>query len=541
MNELALQQLNELNPDGILSLVDAFNITCEKYRERDAFACLDQTISYDELNKYSASFGSYLINDCGLNKGDRIAIQLPNIIQYPIAVWGALRAGLIVVNTNPMYTAREQTHQFNDSGSVALVVLENLLAVTKKVLPNTPIQHVIVASIADIIGDQNQGDDLSDKGLATGSCVRFNTALKAGQPDSLPQHEFDMQDLAVLQYTGGTTGPSKGAMLRHGNLFSAMKMSRKSIVLYEEGEHELPIAPLPLYHVFGFTANIIGVTLHGGLSVLIPDPRNMDLMINTMKKYPFTSMASVNTLLSGMMAHPEFDNVDFSHVKGIIAGGTTLVKEIAEEWIQRTDSRIFEGYGLSETSATACCNRPVSNVLGTVGPPMECQEIKIIDLEGNTCDTNVAGEVCIRGPQIMQGYWQNENATKESIDEDGWFKTGDIGLIEEHGHLKIVDRIKDMIIVSGFNVYPNEIEEVVYGHPNVTECAAIGVPNDATGEAIELYVVSNDSSLDSQSIIEFCRTELTAYKVPKRVHFRDDLPKSPAGKILRRELREENS
>ena len=368
--------------------------------------------------------------------------------------------------------------------------------------------------------------------------IAFNQALIDGADKELPKLEMQMSDIAILQYTGGTTGPSKGAMLSHGNLYSSMRLSRKSVVLAPPDHPEIVIAPLPLYHIFCFTASITSSFLNGGTSVLIPDPREMDSLIDVMKSFPFTAMISVNTLLAGMMAHPEFDEVDFSHVKGTIVGGTALVKEIGQEWTERTGTQIFEGYGLSETSATSTCNRPEASELGTVGLPMLHTQIKTMNEEGEICATGEAGEVCIRGPQVMIGYWQNDQATAGDIDEEGWFRSGDIGVIQENGMLKIVDRIKDMIIVSGFNVYPNEVEEVIYGHPDIVECAAIGVPNEQTGEAIKLFVVSKNPDLSAEDIIAFSRNELTAYKVPRQIEFADDLPKSPAGKILRRELRE---
>jgi len=534
MNQYSKDKLIELNTEGYSSLVDVFEKTCEDNRQEIAFSCLGHEVSFDEIDKLSANFAAFLVNDCKLKTGDRVAIQLPNLIQYPIVVWGVMRAGMVVVNTNPQYTAREQTHQFNDSGAVALVVLEDLLAVTNKVIPNTKISTVIVTSAQDLLGS----NDLSDR-LPEGY-IAFNDALEQGSKSSAPKPELNMDDVAVLQYTGGTTGPSKGAMLSHGNLFTGMTMSRLSILLFEDGVREIPIAPLPLYHVFGFSSNLIGTFLHGGLNVLIPNPRDMGSIISCMKAYPFTSMSSVNTLLQGLLAHPEFDEVDFSHLRGVIAGGTALVKEIADEWYARTNTRILEGYGLSETSAVATCNRPDDFVVGAVGLPMKHVQIKLIDAEDNTVEDGERGEICIRGPQVMHGYWNRPDATAEDLDQEGWFKTGDVGVKLDNGHLKIVDRIKDMILVSGFNVFPNEIEEVVYGHPNIVECAAIGVPHEASGEAVKLFVVSNDPSLTKEQIISFCRDELTAYKIPKQIEFSEDLPKSPAGKILRRELRENN-
>ncbi len=530
MTSFAEKMAAELNPDGIPSLVAAFERSCGLHGSDPAFACLGHTVSFSEFKHLTERFASFLINELKLDTGDRIAIQLPNITQYPIAVWGAWRAGLVVVNTNPMYTAREIVHQFNDSGAVALVVLDSLLPLVDTVLNETQIRHVIATSAIDLAQPER-----AFKG--SGSVLAFSNALVSNGKCER-ETDITMNDIAVLQYTGGTTGPSKGAMLTHGNLFSARTLSRKSIVLNKEGADEILIAVLPLYHVFGFTFNVVGSVLFGSLSVLIPDPRDVGSIIAAMKEHPFTNMAGVNTLLSALMRHPEFDTVDFSNLTGVIVGGTALVKEIGEQWQQRTGTMLYEGYGLSETSANAACNRPESHELGTVGPSMLFQEIKVISDTGETVSSGERGEICIRGPHVMKGYWGNPEATKKSIDSDGWFKTGDIGILQDNGHLKIVDRIKDMIIVSGFNVYPNEVEAVIYGHPNISECAVIGVPCSATDEAIKLFVVSDNNELTEDDIIAFCRAELTAYKVPKDIVFMAELPKSPAGKILRRELRE---
>lgn len=535
MSSYSEQMSAKLNPLSVKSLVDAFDASCTENASRAAFSCLGQTHTFKDLELLTHRFASYLVDSMGLKRGDRIAIQLPNISQYAIAVWGAWRAGLVVVNTNPMYTPRELVHQFNDSGSVALVVVDTLLATTKKILVDTGIDKVVVTSAVDLAMPE-QAYQVNDDERAQGF-IGFAEVLEQGA-EVFASIDLSMEDLAVLQYTGGTTGPSKGAMLSHNNLFCGRALSRKSVILSEPGTKEILIAVLPVYHVFGFTQNIVGSVLYGSRSVMIPDPRNVDSIIAAMKAYPFTNMAGVNTLLSGLMAHPNFDSIDFSHITGVIVGGTALVKEIGEEWQRRTGTKLYEGYGLSETCANGTCNRPESNELGTVGPPLDCTEIKLVDDGGSKVGVGERGEICLRGPHVMQGYWGRPEATAEAIDTDGWFKTGDVGVLNKRGHLKIVDRIKDMVIVSGFNVYPNEVEAVIYGHTNVTECAVIGVPDAATGEAIKLYVVSNSSALDSAGLIEFCRAELAGYKVPKQIVFMDDLPKSPAGKILRRELRE---
>ena len=532
LSSFAEQKFAQLNTDNFSNLLDAFESACVEFAEKPAFCCLGQSLTFADIDRLSAQFSGFLIAHCGLERGDRIAIQLPNLNQFPIAVWGALRAGLTIVNTNPMYTAREQIHQFNDSGASALVVLTELLPITEQVVPQTAIKTVIATHTLDLINPQT----LPPSSLP--SLVDFNQALALGVGVELPRLATTMRDLAVLQYTGGTTGPAKGAMLSHGNIFAGIRMSKLSVTLDADSD-EILIAPMPLYHVFGFTMNVIGGFVYGGLSVLIPDPRDIDGLVKTMTAFKFTSMASVNTLLQGLMAHRDFDSIDFSAVKGIIAGGSALVKEIGEEWQERTASKIYEGYGLSETSAVLTCNSPDAARLGTVGKAMVAEEIKIINNRGESVAAGCAGEICVRGPQVMGGYWQRPKATAEVIDAAGWFRTGDIGTLDDDGYVRIVDRLKDMVIISGFNVYPNEIESVVYGHPDIVECAAIGIKDDKTGEAILLYVVSTNSQLTADEIQRFCRTQLTAYKVPRMVKFAEELPKSPAGKILRRELRDQ--
>ena len=526
----AQQKLIELNVEGFDSLVDAFDQSCAEFAVKPAYHCLGQTLSYADIEAYSRKFGAFLAGSCGLQRGDRIAIQLPNLNQFPIVVWGALRIGLTIVNTNPMYTAREQLHQFNDSGAKALVVLSGLLPITEQVIPETDIETVIVTHATDML----QAQPAPKTSLP--NLVTLPDALALGAELVMPQVTMSMDDLAVLQYTGGTTGPAKGSMLSHGNVFSGMRMSKLSVFPETEGD-DILIAPMPLYHVFGFTMNVIGGFISGSLSVLVPDPRDANALVALMREFKFTSMASVNTLLQGLMSHPDFDKIDFSAVKGIIAGGTALVKEIADEWFTRTGSKIFEGYGLSETAAVLTCNSPDNRRLGTVGVSMIAQEIKLVDDAGASVDNDERGEICVRGAQIMQGYWQRPEATAEAIDAEGWFRTGDVGVMGADGFLSIVDRIKDMVLVSGFNVYPNEIEDVVYSHPDIIECAVVGIKDKKTGEAVKLFVVSTNPDLTQEEIKGYCREQLTAYKVPKVVEFSDDLPKSPVGKILRRELR----
>ena len=523
--------LDELNTHNYSSLVDMFMQSCRDHAERVAFTAMGHDISFSEVESMSAAFAAYLAHDCGLAPGHRIAIQLPNIAQYPIVAWGALRAGLVIVNTNPMYTARELEHQFNDSGATTLVALSELLPQIEGVLPRTGIERVIVTSVFDLI----EAQPLPETGLV--NVITLPEALARGAGKEPPQLELGMNDVAMLQYTGGTTGPAKGAVLTHGNVFAAAQQTAGMVEL-DPDKPEIVIAPMPLYHIYGFSTNVISTFCAGGQSVLIPDPRDINSLIEAMKTHPFTAMAGVNTLFVSLLAHADFDSIDFSNVKAVIAGGAALVEEIANDWFQRTGSQIFEGYGLSETAAALTGNKPGERQLGTVGKPMTAMEVKIVDEAGTELGAGEEGELLVRGPQVMHGYWNRPEATAECLDAEGWFRTGDIAKIQQDGFVKICDRLKDMILVSGFNVYPNEIEGVVYTHPDVIECAAIGVPDEKSGEAVKLFVASSNSELDANSLKDFLREQLTAYKIPRYIEFRDELPKSNVGKILRRELRD---
>lgn len=522
--------LEELNTEGYSSLLDMFDSACEQYAERVAFTAMGQDHTFAEIERLSRAFAAWLLGDAGLAPGTRIAIQLPNITQYPIVAWGVFRAGMVIVNTNPLYTARELEHQFNDSGATVLVALTELLPQIEAVLPNTGIETVICTSIFDLMESQPRPQS-SLPGL-----ISLPEVLQAGEGKALPQTEAEMNSVALLQYTGGTTGPAKGAVLTHGNIFASTQQAAHAADL-DEGAVEIVIGPMPLYHIYGFTMNVVSTFCGGGQSVLIPDPRNIDELIRVMKQYPFTAMAGVNTLFVSMMQHPQFDEIDFSEVKGVIAGGAALVEEIASEWFERTGSQIFEGYGLSETAATLTGNTRKERQLGTVGKPMISMEIKVVNDAGKTLGSDQEGELLVRGPQVMHGYWNRPDATEECLDDGGWFRTGDIAKVQPDGFVKICDRLKDMILVSGFNVYPNEIEGVVYTHPDVIECAAIGIPDSKSGEAVKLYVVSSNTSLTKEALNAFCREQLTAYKVPRFIEFSKELPKSNVGKILRRELR----
>lgn len=523
--------LAELNTEGFTSLVDMFDRACEQYPDRVAFTAMGQDHSFADIERLSRAFAVWLLNDAGLAPGTRIAIQLPNITQYPIVAWGVFRAGMVIVNTNPLYTARELEHQFNDSGATVLVALTELLPQIEVVLPQTGIDQVICTSIFDLI--EPQPCPVS----TLSGLISLPEVLQAGEGKALPETVADMNSVALLQYTGGTTGPAKGAVLTHGNIFASTQQAAHAADL-DEHAVEIMIGPMPLYHIYGFTMNVVSTFCGGGQSVLIPDPRNIDELIKVMKQYPFTAMAGVNTLFVSMMQHPEFDEIDFSKVKGVIAGGAALVEEIASEWFERTGSQIFEGYGLSETAATLTGNTRQERQLGTVGKPMISMEIKVVNDAGETLGSDEEGELLVRGPQVMHGYWNRPDATEECLDHEGWFRTGDIARVQTDGFVKICDRLKDMILVSGFNVYPNEIEGVVYTHPDVIECAAIGVPDPKSGEAVKLYVVTSNTALTEDALKTFCREQLTAYKIPRFIEFSKELPKSNVGKILRRELRD---
>ncbi len=525
-SEFVAQQMEALNPAGYRSLVEAFLDSCDANADEVAIRCMGKPLSYRQLEQLSAAFASYLANEAGLEPGERIAIQLPNLPQYSIAAWGALRAGLVLVNTNPMYTHRELAHQLADSGATAMVVLEPLLAANAEIMAKSGVSRLISVHPLDL-AEPRPAPELPLPGL-----VSFSQALAAGTAAGFEDRPAKMSDVAVLQYTGGTTGVAKGAILTQGNLFAASRVSSESFpVELEEGQREIVIAPMPFYHVYGFAINLIGMPIKGGTLVPVPDPRNIDTLIEIMKSEPFTGMTSVNTLLIALLRHPRFDEVDFSTVFGTIAGGAPLVREVAQEWERRTGTRVFEGYGLSETSATGTVNNIHHYQLGSIGRTARFTETRVDAAPGE------AGELLMRGPQVMQGYWNNPQGTAEAFDDKGWFRTGDIATIDEDGFVRIVDRKKDMVLVSGFNVYPTEVEAVIYGHPDVVECAVIGVPDETCGEAVRAFVVSRNPDASCEDIRAHCREELTGYKVPREVVFMDNLPKSAVGKVLRRELR----
>ena len=537
--DFSRKQVDAINSDHYTSVLDLFERACSEFAEKIAFSCLGQDISFRQIDEMSGKFAAFLRGDAGLQHGDRVAIQLPNLIQYPVAAWGILRAGLVLVNTNPLYTERELRHQFQDSGAKAVVMLSDFVAAAEQIIPDTDIKLVITTNALDMMEPQPGPTHNLDQSVVL---LTLPAAISLGQGkgsgSGLSGARPTVNDLAVLQYTGGTTGVARGAMLSHGNIISAIAQGRNHLAEAQgESETRLLIAPLPIYHIFGFTLYLCGNFASGGRSVLIPNPRDLYGLLDVMRSVPFTEFAAVNTMLVGLMANQKFDDVDWSNLKWTIAGGAALVPDVAREWERRTDSKLIEGYGLSETTANLSLNVPSSRRIGSVGQAMGFQEIKLMDSSGKMVADGNEGELWVRGPNVMMGYWKRREATEEAIDPEGFFKTGDVAVKLDNGFYKIVDRIKDMILVSGFNVYPNEIENVLYSHPDVLECAVVGVVDDHSGEAIKAFVVVRNSGLTATALREFCRQDLTAYKVPKKIEFRDGLPKSNVGKILRRELR----
>ena len=523
-------QLAEL---GHTSLYDLLEQACREYGDKPAFSCGADSVSFTALRSHADCFARYLRHEAGLQPGDRLAIQLPNLLQYVVAIFGALKAGLVIVNTNPQYTAPETRHQFADSGARAVVVLDKLVPLVRSIQPQTQIERLIVTSLDDWRQPQEQGDAADE--------TRFMAALAIGR--TLPEIETGrgLDDLAVLQYTGGTTGVSKGAMLTHRNLLSNV-LQAVSIIKPGEVEYgnEVRVSPLPLYHIFAFTANCLASVFTGFNSVLITNPRDLDGMIADMQRHSITLFTGINSLFVSLMAHPQFDSIDFSRLKWVNSGGAPLNLSVAQRWFERTGSVVREGFGMTETSPVVVAstgNTPYKE--GFIGQAVIDTEMKIVDDQGQELPAGEPGELLIRGPQVMQGYWQRPEATAETFTEDGWLKTGDIGVIDEDGFLKLVDRKKDMILVSGFNVYPNDVEDAVMRHRGIRECVAVGVPDERKGEAIKLFVSLHDQNLTEADIIAHCREQLTGYKVPSYIEIRDDLPKSTVGKLLRRVLRDE--
>ncbi|KXS50907.1 MAG: acyl-CoA synthetase [Marinobacter sp. T13-3] len=529
------------------SMVDVFEQATKKYGDKPAFSAVGATLTYRDLDIQSRNFAAWLQNHTDLKPGDRIAIQMPNVSQYPVIIYGAMRAGLIVVNTNPLYTTREMEHQFNDSGARALVVLANMADKAEKVVPNTGIEHVIVSEVADMHSPFKRTLMNAAVKYLKKMVPPFNipgahklpAVLAAGAKEKFTPVEIKPDDLAVLQYTGGTTGVAKGAMLSHANLMANVIQVRPMLEDQIIDGQEVIIAPLPLYHIYSFTLNC-GIMLEAGAhNILIPNPRDIPGFVKELKNHKFSAFMGLNTLFVALCNNEEFQDLDFSALKLTASGGMALTSDTAKAWQRVTGCEITEGYGLTETSPVVTFNPHSAIQIGTIGLPIPSTFVKTIDDEGNETPIGEPGELCVKGPQVMRGYWQRPDDTRKSFTEDGYFRTGDVALIQEDGYLRIVDRKKDMIIVSGFNVYPNEVEDVIISHPNVVECAAVGVPDPKSGEVVKAYVVANKEGVSANELKEFCRERLTAYKVPKHFEFRDELPKTNVGKILRRELRDE--
>jgi len=538
----------EINPDQYPNIQAVLKESCQRFADKPAFSNMGKTITYGELYELSGTFAAYLQQNTNLQPGDRIAVQLPNVLQYPVVVFGALRAGLVVVNTNPLYTAREMEHQFNDSGAKALVSLANMAHLAEQVLPKTGIKTVIITEVGDMLSPL--------KRLLVNSvvkhvkkmvpaynlpqAVKFTAAMAKGRGQSVKEAAPANGEIAVLQYTGGTTGVAKGAMLTHRNLIANM-LQVKALMGSEMSEgSEVLIAPLPLYHIYAFTFHCMAMMLIGGHNVLITNPRDLPAMTKDLAKYKFTGFVGLNTLFVALCNNEDFRKLDFSTLKATFSGGMALQLATAERWKQVTGCSICEGFGMTETSPVASVN-PFSNIqIGTIGIPVPSTLCKVIDDEGVEQPLGSIGELCVKGPQVMKGYWQRQEATDEILDAEGWLKTGDIAVIQEDGYMRIVDRKKDMILVSGFNVYPNELEDVLATLPGVLQCAAIGVPDEKSGEAIKIFVVVKPGeTLTKEQVMEHMRANVTGYKVPKAVEFREVLPTTNVGKILRRELRDE--
>jgi long-chain acyl-CoA synthetase len=540
----------DIDPDQYTSLVALMEESFARYAERTAYSFMGKDISYRQTDEDSLALAAYL-QSLGLAKGERVALMMPNVPQYPVAVAAVLRAGYVVVNVNPLYTARELEHQLKDSGAKAIVIIENFAATLEKCLAATPVQHVVLASMGDRLG-LLKGAVVNHvvrkvKKLVPSfnlpQAVRFNDALARGRKLPVARPVLQGDDIALLQYTGGTTGVSKGAVLLHRNVIANVLQSEawNDPVMKRVPTQEQPTAvcALPLYHIFAFTVNMMLGMRTGGKNILLPNPRDLSAVLKELSRHTFHSFPAVNTLFNGLANHPDFDKVDWSNLKVSVGGGMAVTGNVAQLWLDKTGCPICEGYGLSETSPSASCNPTTSqSFTGTIGVPLPSTRMKILDDDGQELPQGQAGEIAIQGPQVMAGYWQRPDETARVMTADGYFKSGDVGVMDERGYFKIVDRKKDMILVSGFNVYPNEVEEVASACPGVLECAAIGVPDERTGEAVKLVVVRRDAALTAEQIQDYCRDKLTGYKHPRIVEFRAELPKTPVGKILRRELRQ---
>jgi long-chain acyl-CoA synthetase len=537
----------EINVNAYRSVPHLIDENIGKYRARPAYICMGKTLTFDDVDRLSTRFGAWLQSK-GLAKGTRVAVMMPNVLQYPVSVFGILRAGLTVVNVNPLYTPRELEHQLNDSGAEAIVILENFATTLEQVLPKTRVKHIVVASLGDLLGVKGLIVNFVVRNVKKlvpafnlPGAIRFNDAIGQASGMELKKVDVGPEDIAFLQYTGGTTGVSKGAMLLHRNIIANMEqVSAWFSPTRDDANPHVMVAPLPLYHIYALTCNCMFMLRDGGCNLLIPNPRDIPGFIQELKKNRFTSISGLNTLYNALLNHPEFANIDFSQLRMASAGGMAMQKAVADRWHKATKVPILEGYGLTETSPVATTN-PVdlTEFTGTIGLPVPSTVITIRDENENILPVGQTGEICIDGPQVMKGYWQRPEETAKVMCKDGAFKTGDIGVMNERGFITIVDRKKDMILVSGFNVYPNELEQVVAMMPGVLEVAAIGVPDEHSGEVPKLFIVKKDPALTEADVLKHCHEQLTGYKRPKYVEFRAELPKTNVGKILRRALRDE--
>jgi len=544
----------EIDLKAFSSVRDILEKSCQRFADKPAYSNLGVTLTYRELDRMSRDFAAFLQSMPGLGKGERVAIMMPNLLQYPIALFGVLRAGMTVVNVNPLYTARELEHQLKDSGARAIVVVENFAHTLQQVVDKTSVETVITTQIGDllpvpkrwIVNYVVKNVKKMVPAWRIDGAIEFRAALRRGAGAPLKEVPLTHDDIAFLQYTGGTTGVAKGAMLTHGNIVANLQQCSAWIGQdLKEGE-EVIITALPLYHIFCLTANCLVFMKLGGENVLITNPRDMPGFVKTLAGKPFSILTGVNTLFNGLLNTPGFDQLDFKRVKFSLGGGTAVQRAVAERWQKVTGSRLVEAYGLTETSPAACINPLNSEFNGTIGLPIPATEVAIMSddmkrlpvFAGKGPVEACTGEICIRGPQVMKGYWKQEAETAKVLTADRWLKTGDVGIMDARGYVTITDRKKDMILVSGFNVYPNEIEGVVAMHAGVLECASVGVPDDKSGEAVKVVVIRKDPALTAEDVLKHCREHLTGYKIPKYVEFRTELPKTPVGKVLRRELRD---
>ena len=536
----------EINIDQYASVREVLEESCAKFGSRPAYSCMGRTITFAELDRLSAAFGAYL-QGRRLTKGARVALMMPNILQYPVCLFGVLRAGYTVVNVNPLYTPRELEHQLTDSGAELIVVVENFAHTLAEVLSKTQVKHVVVTTIGDMLGVKGVLVDFVLRHVKKmipawdiPGATRLSDALAEGGRRKLEHVELGHEDIAFLQYTGGTTGVAKGAMLLHRNIVANLLQAGAWVKPFIGDRRHVVITPLPLYHIFSLTANCLTFMTLGAENVLITNPRDIPGLVKEMSKHSFTAFTGVNTLFNSLLNNAEFHKLDFSSLQLTLGGGMAVQQAVAERWEKVTGKPLIEAYGLTETSPAATINPlDLPEYNGAIGLPISSTDLVLRDDDGNEVALGQRGEICIRGPQVMAGYWKRPDETAKMIDHDGWLATGDIGVVDERGFVRIVDRKKDMILVSGFNVYPNEIEAVVAMHPAVLECAAVGVPDAKSGEAVKLFVVKKDPTLTGEALLAHCREQLTGYKCPRDVEFRTELPKSNVGKILRRELRDE--